>query len=354
MPRIRLLTLCGVLAALCLALIPGPAPAADETKPAPCGDELAYKDPASDRGDDSPVPLVALPGVPGTDSSEILRGFLRYVPAKGAEALTFNVVVKNLKAEVPSGATSMAWVSYYRTPDDTLHFVRAILDFTGTVVYEYGNFTPNPTGVGLTGVSLYEGDTTGKLFEGPEGVVQVVIPADHAPVGTKLTTLYTSATQGRTLPDAFPPQVSRGVSTVLDTAPDDAPETAPGTYTVGPCEVVPVAPGPATGTAGTPTGSSPTLPISLVTKSAKAAKKKTKAKTLSLKLKSAEAITNLGAQLLKGKKLVGTGKLAKLDGTGTLKLKLKSKLKKGSYTLNLVGNRASGERATAAFKLKAK
>ena len=77
-------------------------------------------------------------------------------------------------------------------------------------------------------------------------------------------------------------------------------------------------------------------------------------KTLSLKLKSSEAITKIGAQLLKGKKVVGTGKLASLNGTGTLKLKLKSKLKKGSYTLNLVGNRASGERATAAFKLKAK
>jgi hypothetical protein len=73
-----------------------------------------------------------------------------------------------------------------------------------------------------------------------------------------------------------------------------------------------------------------------------------------VKLKSTEAITKLGAQLLKGKKVVGTGKLASLNGTGTLKLKLRSKLKKGSYVLNLVGNRASGERATAAFKLKAR
>ena len=352
MPRIRLLTLGGVLAALSLSLIPGPAPAADDAKPAPCGDQLAYKDPASDRVEDALTPA-GVPENPGSDSSEILRGFLSYDPAKGAAALTFNVVVKNLKAEVPSGATTLSWVSYYRTPDDTLHFVRAILDFTGAIVYEYGNFTPNPTGQVLTGLSLYEGDTTGKLFEGPEGIVQVVIPADHAPAGTKLTTLYTSATQGRTLPTSFPPQASRGVSSVLDTAPDDAPETAPGTYTVGPC-TAPAAQAPPGGVAGTPTGSSPVLPVTLVTKSAKAAKKKSKSKTLALKLKSSEAITKLGAQLLKGKKVVGTGKLASLNGTGTLKLKLKSKLKKGSYTLNLVGNRASGERATAAFKLKAK
>jgi hypothetical protein len=246
-------------------------------------------------------------------------------------------------------------VSYYRTPDDTLHFVRAITDFTGATVFEYGSFTPNPTGVGLTGVSVYEGNTTGKLFEGAEGVVQVVIPADQAPVGTKLTTLYTSATQGRTLPTAFPGYF-RGLSSVLDTAPDDAPDTAPGTFTVGPCAEAP--PGPNTGSQGGTAGqtvSSTPLPVTLVTKSAKAAKKgKKSSKSLSLKLKSSEAITNLGAQLVKGKKVYGTGKLASLNGTGTLKLKLKSKLKKGSYTLDLVGNRASGERATAAYKLKAK
>jgi hypothetical protein len=354
MPRFRLLTLCGVIAAL--ALIPSSSPAADP-KPAQCGDQLAYKDPAADVGGDSVTPLVGVDAtsIPGTPSSEILRGFLRYDPAKGAEALTFNMVVKDLKAEVPTGATTLSWVQYYRTPDDTLHFVRAILDFTGAIVYEYGNFTPNPTGVGLTGVSLYEGNTTGKLFEGPEGIVQMVIPADHAPPGTKLTTLYGTTTQGRTLPTSFPPQVSRGTSSVLDVAPDDAPDTAPGTYTVAPCTEAPPATTttPGTGTAGQQTQSA-TLPVSLVTKSAKAAKKKSKSKTLSLKLKSTEEITKLGAQLLKGKKVVGTGKLAKLNGTGTLKLKLKSKLKKGSYVLNLVGNRASGERATAAFKLKAK
>jgi hypothetical protein len=347
MPRIRLLTLGGVAAALSLTLIPGASPAADDTKPTPCADQLAYKDPASDRVADEAV-------IDSTDSSEILRGFLRYDPARGPDALTFNVVVRDLKAEVPSGATTLSWVSYYRTPDDVLHFVRAITDFTGATVYEFGNFTPNPTGVGLTGVSLYEGDTTGKMFEGPEGVIQIVIPGAHAPVGTKLTTLYTSATQGRTLPTAFPPQVSRGVSSVIDTAPDDAPETAPGTFTVGPCTEAPATTTtPGSGTAGQTTTSA-TLPVKLVTKSAKVAKKKSKSKTLSLKLKSSEEITKIGAQLVKGKKVVGTGKLAKLNGTGTLKIKLKSKLKKGSYTLNLVGNRASGERATVAFKLKAK
>ena len=345
MPRFRLLILGGVLAALCLALIPGASPAADDAKPTPCGTQLAYKDPAGDNINDEEV-------ISSTASSDLIRGFLRYDPDK--KVLTFNVVVKDLKEAVPSGATSLAWVSYYRTPDDTLHFVRAVLDFTGTVVYEYGTFTPNPTGVGLNGVSLYGGSTEGKLFDGPEGVIQVVIPSGDAPVGTKLTTLYSSATQGRTLPDAFPPNVSRGVSSVIDTAPDDAPDTAPGTYTVGPCTEEPATTTPGSGTAGQTTESA-TLPVTLVTKSAKAAKKKSKkSKSLMLKLKSTEAITNIGAELLKGKKVVGTGKLASLNGTGTLKLKLKSKLKKGSYVLNLVGNKASGERATAAFKLKAK
>lgn len=344
MRRLRTVPLAALAAATAAGIASGPTSAqTGDAKPTPCADQLAYRDAASDRlATDGNVQAA---GIPTTDSSEILRGFLRYDPAKGADALTYNVVVKNLKAEVPSGATTLSWVSYYRTPDDTLRFVRAITDFTGATVFEYGNFTPNPTGVGLTGVSVYEGTTNGKMFEGPEGIVQLVIPAAHAPAGTKLTTLYTNTTQGRTLPTSFPPQVSRGVSTVIDTAPDDAPDTAPGTFTVAEC----VAPPPAAAVTG-PTSGPAVLPVKLTSSSVKAPK----GKSMSLKVRSSEEITNLTARLRKGSKKVGSGSLAKFSGSATLKLKLTSKVKKGNYILDLAGTNASGQRGTSSLKLKVK
>jgi hypothetical protein len=321
-------------------------------KPEPCVG-TAFKDAADDQGNTQVLTSDMTP------STEIVNGFLRTDDGK----TTYNVTVKSLKAEVPAGYTTMSWTAYYRTPDDTLHFVRAILDFSGTVSYEYGTFVPNPTGAGVTGVTQYEGTTKGALFEGDQGVIQVEIPADLAPSGTKFKTLYASSGQGRTLP-ASAPGYNRGLSPVMDTAPDDAPDDAPGTYTVSPCPAGgttgPTGPTGATGPTG---GSGPsggggpttapgptTLHVKLAGKSVKAPKK---GKRLPVKLKSSETVTKIAARLVKGKKVVGSGKLAKLSRKGTLKLKVR-KLKKGAYTLQLAGRNADGALGTVAFKIKVK
>jgi hypothetical protein len=340
-----------VAGALAAALVTVPALAVDDTKPEACNG-LAFKDPGADQAN------TQVPAGDRTTSTEMTGGFIKHDPVKAAEATTYNVVVSDLKAAVPTGYTTISWNMYYTTADGTQRFVRALHDFGGETVYEYGSFTPNPAGVGLTGVSTYEGDTTGKLHEGPAGVVQIVIPAEHAAPGAKLDELFANSGQGRTLPGSVQ-SPSRGLSSVMDTAPNDGAEAGV-SATVTSCQdgaavalPDPVATAPAPGTTTTTTGpasGSRALPATLVTKSVKAKQAK---KTLKLKLRSSERLTSIDAQLRKGTKVLGKGRLRALDGTATLKLKVK-KLKQGKYTLDLAGVDASGKRLLTAAALKVK
>jgi len=324
----RLPLLAAPVAALALALISGPAAALEASKPAPCGPP-AFNDPAGDATDQ------AFGKAP--DNLDITSGFFR----TDTTGTTANIEVANLSKAVPADSTAVVWRMLW-TSDGTDYYTNAVVYFDGSEVFQYGTIID----AGVTSLSNPVGDTQGKFFEGPKGIVQLAIPADLAKAGAKFTATSAYSARGRIVPGA-----NRGLNSLQDTAPDAG---AGKSYTVEPCaEQSPATPatGPAAGQ--TMAGSS-ALPVKLLTKSAKAAKRKSKSKTLSLKLSSSEAITNLAAKLVKGSKVVGTGKLAKLSGTRTLKVKLKSKLKKGSYTLDLVGDRASGERATVAFKLKAK
>src|SRR5687767_8748634 len=114
MPKFSFLRLLGAAAAIgtmTVVAVAGAASALDDAKPtAACG--LAYKDPAGDMADHAQDPTGDK-----TDSSDLLGGFLKYDAGKGAEALTYNIIVKDLKAEVPAGWTTLSWNGYYTTPD---------------------------------------------------------------------------------------------------------------------------------------------------------------------------------------------------------------------------------------------
>ena len=288
------------------------------------------------------------------DYNDLLGGFVKYDAAKGPEAVTYNLLIKDLKLEVPAGYTSTSWSAYYNTPAGEIRFVRAVLDFSGSLVYEYGQFTS----LEVSGVNAREGATTGKMFEGPDGVIQIVVPDGQVKPGDKLEQMYAIAGLGRALPNqATTP--TRGLASTMDSAPDDE-EEADADTTVTACET-------AVGPIETPTVGSPqpggetetnqpqtgdrALPATLVTKSVK--RRAIKRKTLKLKLRSSEPLTDVDAQLRKRKKVFGTGSLAKLDGAGTLKLKV-SKLKRGKYVLDLAGTVASGNRLITAARLKVK
>jgi hypothetical protein len=361
------------LAAAVTAVGVGTAAGADPA-PVPCT-ALAYKDVKGD-----PANLAAVPEVDNA-AVDAINAFVRHDPAKGADATTYNLVVDNLTLAIPGGYTTRTWSLYYDV-DGTTRFVRAIADFTGAVVYEYGNFTPLDDPSPLAGLTLYEGNTKGTMFEGPNGVVSIVVPPEvGGGAGKAWTAMYASTGQGKTLPTAFPPQGTRGLFQVMDTAPDDG-AAAGGKYTVSPCVANAAAPtgggtnlgtgsgagtgtgtgtGPipggedpgSSGSTGEPNGVSGEGPAPLPVK-VSGSVKRPKGKSLSIKLTSTEELTSLGARLRKGSKTVGSGKLAKLARKGTLKIKLSKKLKKGSYVLDLVGNRASGQRGAAALKVKVK
>ena len=64
-----------------------------------------------------------------------------------------------------------------------------------------------------------------------------------------------------------------------------------------------------------------------------------------------KAVLKTGTNPLKGK-VVAAGKLSKVKRKGTLKLKIKSKLKKGKYTLYITGRNANGKAAEGALTVR--
>lgn len=332
------------------AVFTGPASALDDAKPVyTCG--LFVKDSDKDSAEPNSVPAGA-----SHANMEIKGFFLKHEPAKGAEATTVNIIVKDLNTTLPSGNTAINWTMKY-TFDGTERFVRAVADYSGGTAFEWGEYTATGLPAGVSGTFQYRGGTPGKLFEGPDGVVQLVLPPDvGGKAGSALSGLDVSANTGKSVVPVAATTPSRGVAYQNDNA-------IASKWTVETCVAgtgaLPgtTAPGTGTGTAPgtTPSGPSQTtgptaLPVKLLSSKAKAPK----SKALALKLSSTEKITGLVAQLRQGSRTVGKGKLASISGKATLKLKLSRKLKKGKYLLDLVGKDAQGQQrsTTASLTLK--
>jgi hypothetical protein len=331
--RIRL-ALLGLAAAALTLFVVATALAVDDAKPAPDCHGVLVEDPKTDGVDGGPG------GFRTSDSAEILRTFFKYDPSKGAEATTLNMVVKNLSLTPPSGALGYIWDFKFVTGDGATHFVRAVVDYTGGSVFEYGTLDES---VQTFPRYVPEGDTPGKFFEGPEGVIQLVVPTDWAKPGAALKSLVGEVQLTfQVVPSAIRTP-TRGVGYVYD-------DTAGKAITIGECTPEQLNQGPG---GDVLSGATRSLPVTLATR-ATSAKKVNKAKSLSLKLKSTEKITALTAKLLKGKTTYGKGKLPEIDGSGTLKLKLSKKLKKGSYTLRLAATDSTGNKLTATAKYKVK
>ena len=94
----------------------------------------------------------------------------------------------------------------------------------------------------------------------------------------------------------------------------------------------------------------PAATLSVVTRSLSARKSRKKAK---LSISSSGPVSDVVVRLRKGSKALATGRLAQLNGRGTVALKLKRALKKGRYTVAVAakdGDRPVG--ATAPLKVK--
>jgi hypothetical protein len=330
---------CRLLAAIALLAlaVAAPAGAVDDAKPTPTCAPFN-----KDSGTDAVEPT---PDRPAADNMELLGAFFKHDPAKGADATTINMVVKDLSTKLPPGDTSINWSLEWKL-GEKIYFVRAVADFSSTTVFEWGERIPE-TAAGALPRYQYSGDTKGKLFEGKDGVVELVIPADiGGKAGSSLSAMKASANAGRSVVPVGAKTPTRGVANAND-------EIAVKNYVVGACDGATAAPpavnapAPSPGPGGTKSedaGKAP-LPVKLVTTKARSSKR------LALKLSSSEKVTNLVAQLRRGRKVAARGRLAVVDGPGTLKLKFSKKLRKGTYTLDLAGDDAAGRHRLTAARL---
>jgi hypothetical protein len=345
-----------LLSLLALAAIVGATAGAQGTATAPAPSSCAQIQ--NDAPGDGTSKVFGQETGAGPANLEITRSWFETIKGK----TTVNIQVKDLNEKISSGdVTSILWYAVWEFPSGTVHFVSATSDGTA-VTFDYGSQ------VGTTFSS--DGQTTGKMFPGPNGVMQIVVPTEvgGGKGGNKLEAAYTITYEGR---GAATPVASFTSLGAVDSAPDDT--TAGKTYTVTSCDAGTPAPGatpdpastPAPGTGGTPNppGSTPppagkpvsnnTLAVT-VTKTIGSAKKAKKGKTLIAALKSKQKISNLQGTLLKGKTVVGKGTLASFTSKGKLKLKLSKALKKGSYTLYLEADHADGSRHGKRFKVSLK
>jgi hypothetical protein len=218
--------------------------------------------------------------------------------------------------------------------------VSVTIDSSGAPTYEYGT---------RDGTTLeVEGTTKGQFFEGPDGIVALQIPGAKAKAGSKLL-----APTARASINALIGASGNGLR--LFSATDDAPDEGGGKdYEIRDCAggtdtTPPPAGTPAPGATPPPAQTAPHS-LTLVTKSAKARNKK----QVAIKVRTSGPVKNLVATLKKGSRKLMSGKLATANGTVTIKLKGKRKLKKGSYTVDLVAGNDDGRQSRGSGKLRIK
>jgi hypothetical protein len=295
-------------------LLAGSAGAQSTATPKPdCSGNL-ISDPAGDQEGPEGIPVIA--AGPNLDITNV---FFRYDADPDAKSpLTANVQVTNLDKTVPTGASTLSWTVEW-TVGSIVYYVKASVDGSGAESYTGG--VDDPTN-GLT----EDLTTSGKFFPGSNGVIQIFVPQGptKASDGNRLTESVAHSSIDVDL-------VASGVLFFSDSAPDNGGGRS---YTVKQC----------------PGGPGLKLPAELVTSTVKASKAK-KGKTLSFRLTSQDALTDIKGTLKKGSKSYGSGKLGTLDVAGILKIKLKKSMKKGTYKLSLSGTTAAGP-AKASFNVK--
>lgn len=319
------------LTALLLAMLAvgvATAPAQQASKPAPGCAGLATDDPAGDVRAD------------GTDNYDVKGLFYTYDGSR----LNVHVQIANMSLAVSKPGLGVRWIVIYRA-GDAFYYVRALSDGS-TMTYRYGTY--DPTLDDFTGVA----DVKGSTVEGADGVITMEIPkAAGAKAGAKITESFVTVRETVEVTGAAPQTAYAPES---DRAPDSGAAkeyqvvTCPGATGGAPAPVTPVVPV----VAPTASGSGPAVLGVSAPASGGSARSASKRKSVVLKLKSSGAVSALKAELLKGNKVIGSGSLAKLNGAGSLKLKLKRKLAKGTYGLRLSGNVADGRTAQSLVKIK--
>ena len=341
MNTIQIARRAGAVAIAAAALAAPVASAAD--KPVPCNGKPLGTDPAGDAFVGF-VGLVESP-VPAGPNTDFTSVFINNADGK----VIVNYTIADLTTTVPPDATAIGYRMNYDI-GDVSNYLQVNIDSAGTVTYSYGHVE--------TGGVVKDGDTTGALFEGKEGVISIVVPPTHGgKPGTKLAGI-----------DIFSAYVRGRVNTQTDQMPDGDAELS---YNGAACPGgSPTSPPPPSGQTPPPSGggggstppppssqppANPTAPLKVTAKPTKLSLKKIKkAKKATFSLSSSEELTNVAIAFQKGSKTVGSKKLAKLGRTAKVALKLKGarKLKKGAYRLVVTGRRADGSTGSVIIKIR--
>ena len=335
-------TLTALTAAALLAVPAATAPAQSATMPAPgCYGSFAT-DPAGDSAN------ALQPAATGSPSSDLIGGFITYDAAAHKGAV--NIQVDNLTAgEVDPPFVAISWEYQVNTAAGA-RFVRAYQDLSGTVKYSWGEpraITDDQTAPRVSG------DTTGALFPGKGGIIQIELPLGEADFGAKPgTQLKAQALEVRqwiSLPAAVP---STGLP-LFSPAPIYDTATGKGAFTFAACPAAAPAAPTAPAVAPTPPAAQRGAFDVKVTIPKLTARKLARAKKFTVKLTGtgSDLVLAVRKSLKPGKNLA-TGKLRSLKGSRKVTLKISRKLKKGTYYLLMSGKNGSGQAAEGGVKFR--
>lgn len=321
-----------------LAALPS-APAGAQPSPAAkpsvgCAGQ-AFTDPAGDQISDYIGLGVGPKGPPNTD---ITGGFFGW----DGKTLTANIQIADLDlsqagiagqvngqdASVPGGLMGTDYNVFYSL-DGKTRVVTAARTGT-TFAFHFGTYDAN------TGLLTTDGDTTGHIFEGKDGVVQIAIPPKAGGMDGKLL--------------AAPYAEADNRLAVLASPADVAPDSGHGeSYTVGGC-IDGAAPGGGGATGPKPAARLP-LRAPLLLGSARIANARHR---LAFKVRAAKTITNLRLVLRQSSghgKAFAVGSAKRVQGTRTVALRVLRRLKAGTYALQATGT-VGGKRLKTAQQVR--
>lgn len=289
------------------------------------------------------------PSQTGSPSSDLIGAFNTYDAA--AHKGFVNIQVDNLTAgEVDPPYVGISWEYQFSTAAGA-RFVRAYQDIAGVVRYSWGEpraITDDQTAPRVSGA------TTGALFPGKGGIVQIELPLGEADFGAKPgTQLKSQALEVRqwiSLPASVP---STGLP-LFSPAPVYDTATGKGAFTFGPCPAPAAPAAPVTPTAPT----APAAPQA-GTFDVKVTIPKLRARSLARRKRFTVKLRGTGSNLVlvvrksltRGRNLA-TGRLKRLKGSRKVTLRTRGRLKKGTYYLLMSGKNAAGQPAEGGVRFR--
>lgn len=273
----------------------------------------------------------------GGDNYDVKGVFFTYDGSR----LQVNLQIADLSPAVSKPGLNARWIVIYRV-GDAYYYVRMWSNGTD-VDYRYGTY--DPTLDDFTGVA----DVKGSMVQGPDGVISIDIPkAAGGKANAKISELFVRVNETA---ETGAPANQVAYAPESDRAPDSGSAKE---YTVVACS----------STSGAAPVSTPLPPASIpaatspaqlgikVAASAGSARKASKRKRMTVKLTGTQPVTALEAELLKGNRVLGTARLAKLDGRAAVTFKVRRKLAAGTYGVRLTGTVPDGRQAQSLARVK--